>query len=245
MGEYGTPDTDIPEGWFDLEFRGRTTRAQFPRKPASLYHASKVSSSTVIEYVCRTWGLRATDIMQGVVYGTRTGEIDGSAPEMRTRFDMDQAFGTAINRFAAQAVAGLPITPYGKGGQTRGYLPLRDSIQCLRILLEAPPQAGEYRVVNQLDKCYTVVDLARTVAREAVMVGIEAADVVHVDNPRVEAESHYYNPDAQILRDLGYQPTGDLPGVVRDMLVDLMPQAGRIARFAGAIAPKTTWRDVK
>lgn len=243
MGTYGTPNVDIPEGWFDLEFRGRKTRAQFPKCCGSMYHGTKCCDAVFVEFACRNWGLRATDVMQGVVYGTRTPEMgDPIDPQLRTRYDFDGIFGTAVNRYCAQAVLGLPITPYGKGGQTRGWLPLQDSIQCLRLAIENPPKPGEYRVVNQLEECYSVRDLADIVAQCAVEVGIGAhPEVAHVANPRKEAEEHYYNPDHEILLQLGYQPKGDLRGTIREMLVDLGGVSERLAKYAGAIEPRVKW----
>jgi nucleoside-diphosphate-sugar epimerase len=243
LGEYGNPSVDIPEGWFDLQFRGRVTRAQFPRSPGSVYHATKVMSSTLAEFACRCWKLTITDIMQGVVYGTRTPEMgDPPKPELRTRFDFDGCFGTAINRYCAQAVLGLAITPYGAGGQTRGFLPLADSIQCIRLLIENAPKAGEYRVVNQLEECWAVNDLALTVARIAKGMGI-ATNVESVTNPRIESEDHYYNPDHTTLLGLGYEPTGNLESVVAHMIEDLLPQRERMRAYAGAMAPTINWRQ--
>ena len=242
MGEYGTPSTDIPEGWFDLEYGGRKTRALFPRSPGSFYHATKVHDSTNVEFACRAWGLRSTDIMQGVVYGTRTAEMSGDF-KLQTRFDFDAVFGTVINRFVAQALIGRVLTPYGSGEQKRGFLPLRDSMDCLTIAVENPPAAaGEYRVFNQLDTSYSMLELAAEVGRVAhertgVMPAIEK-----LQNPRVEASRHHYNPESKHLRDLGYKPTGDLPGQLREMFEDLAPWVGRIETYAGAIDPQVRWR---
>jgi nucleoside-diphosphate-sugar epimerase len=239
MGEYGTPDVDIPEGWFDFEFRGRKTRALFPRSPGSIYHSTKVGMSSLIEFSCRAWRLRATDIMQGVVYGTRTNEIEQY--QSPTRFDMDECFGTAINRFCAQAVLGMPLSVYGKGGQTRGFLPLRDSIQCMIRCIEQPPVAGEYRVVNQFDRCYSVLELAETTRRIARSLTLDV-DIAHVGNPRIEAEEHYYKPDREKLVELGYVPHADIDGTIEEILTDLLPHKERMHWLRHAIAPKTQWR---
>ena len=158
MGEYGTPELDIPEGFFEIEFRGKKATIPYPRFAGSWYHWSKVHDSNNIMFACRLWGLRSTDIMQGVVYGTRTQDIN--TPLLNTRFDFDEVFGTAINRFCAQVVIEHPLTIYGKGGQTRGFLALEDSIQCISLLLDNPPEMGEYRVVNQFDEQYKVSELA-------------------------------------------------------------------------------------
>ena len=160
MGEYGTPNLDIPEGFFEVEYRGRKDRLPFPRQANSWYHLSKVHDSANVTFACRVWGLRSTDIMQGVVYGTRVEAMDTTDPRCRTRLDFDQCFGTALNRYCAQAVIGEPLTVYGSGGQKRGFLPLRDSIQCLTLALENPPARGEYRVFNQFEDVYDVATLA-------------------------------------------------------------------------------------
>jgi UDP-sulfoquinovose synthase len=239
MGEYGTPDLDIPEGWFDLEFRGRKDRMLFPRRAGSWYHQSKVHDSHNVEMACRLWGLRSTDIMQGVVYGTRIPEMSGE-PELATRFDFDQAFGTAINRFCAQAVIGLPLTPYGKGHQKRGFLPLRDSMQCLTLALEHPPRAGEYRVFNQFEDVYDVSELAARVQRVAAELGLDVK--IHpMENPRAEAEQHYYHPDHQHLVDLGYRPSSDMDAELREMLRDLLPHRDRIEERKEAQFPDIRW----
>jgi UDP-sulfoquinovose synthase len=148
MGEYGTPNMQISEGDFEISYRRRKDKLPFPRQPGSLYHCTKVHDSTNIRMACKFWGLKVTDIMQGVVFGVTIPEMNDD-PDLLTRFDFDECFGTAINRFCAQAVAGLPITPYGKGGQNRGFLPLRDSMQCLNLVIDKPAEEGEHRVINQ------------------------------------------------------------------------------------------------
>ena len=164
MGEYGTPGVDIPEGFFEVEFRGRKDRLPFPRQAGSWYHWSKVHGSNNIMFASKIWGIRATDIMQGVVFGTRHDSM-GDEEQLLTRLDFDQAFGTAINRFCCQSVIGHPLTPYGKGHQKRGFLPLRDSMQCLTLAIENPAQEGEYRVFNQFEEVYDITDLALTVQK--------------------------------------------------------------------------------
>jgi UDP-sulfoquinovose synthase len=239
MGEYGTPNVDIPEGWFDLEYRGRTERALFPRRAGSWYHQSKVHDSHNVEMACRLWGLRSTDVMQGVVYGTRVPEM-GEDPALRTRFDFDQAFGTAINRFCAQALIGLPLTPYGRGHQRRGFIPLADSMQCLALALENPPQAGGYRVFNQFEDVYDVTALAERVERVGNELGLDVK--IHaLENPRSEAEQHYYNPDHQQLLDLGYRPSRDMDAELRQILADLMPHRNRIEERKEAQFPDIRW----
>jgi UDP-sulfoquinovose synthase len=239
MGEYGTPDVDIPEGWFELEYRGRKERMLFPRRAGSWYHQSKVHDSNNVEMACRLWGLRSTDIMQGVVYGTKIDEQEGH-PELATRFDFDQAFGTAINRFCAQAVIGLPLTPYGRGHQKRGFLPLRDSMQCLALAVENPPDAGDYRVFNQFEDVYDVMELAERVQRIGNESGLDVK-IEPMENPRTEAEQHYYNPDRQHLLDLGYRPTRDMDTELRTIFADLIPQRRRIEERSEAQFPDIRW----
>ena len=239
MGEYGTPGVDIPEGWFELDYRGRKERMLFPRRAGSWYHQSKVHDSHNVEMACRLWGLRSTDIMQGVVYGTAIDEIEGR-PELATRFDFDQAFGTAINRFCAQAVIGLPLTPYGKGHQKRGFLPLRDSMQCLTLTLENPPEAGEYRVFNQFEEIYSVMELAERVQRIGAEFDLDVK--IHpLENPRTEQEEHHYAPDHQHLLDLGYQPTHDMDTELRSVFGDLIPHRNRIEERREAQFPDIRW----
>jgi UDP-sulfoquinovose synthase len=239
MGEYGTPPLDIPEGDFEIEFRGKRATVMFPRNPGSMYHLTKVHDTHNIRFACRMWGLRSTDIMQGVVFGTRIDAM-GDDHRLRTRFDCDQAFGTAINRFCAQAVGGLPITPYGKGGQKRGFLPLRDSIQCFTLALENPPQPGEYRVFNQFEECYTVGELAERVQSVARRQGLDAV-VQSTENPRIELEEHEYRPDHQKLLDLGYVPTHDLEAEIAVALNDLLPHRARVLAHRKALTPDIRW----
>jgi UDP-sulfoquinovose synthase len=239
MGEYGTPNVDIPEGFFEIEYRGRKDTLPFPRQAGSWYHQTKVHDSNNIHFACRMWGLRSTDVMQGVVFGTRTEEL-GEDEQLLTRFDFDQCFGTAINRFCAQAVVGLPLTLYGAGHQRRGFLPLRDSVQCLRIAVEHPPQKSEYRVFNQFANVYDLETLASMVARAAAVHGIKAK-VQRVENPRKEAESHYYNPDHKRLFELGYEPSHDIDKQIEEMVADLIRFKPRIEARSEAIMPDIRW----
>ncbi len=239
MGEYGTPSMDIPEGFFEPEFRGRRDRLPFPRQAGSFYHWSKVHDSSNTMFACRVWGLRATDVMQGVVYGMET---DGQAddPRLRTRLDFDQCFGTVINRFCCQAVIGHPLTPYGEGGQKRGFLPLRDVMQCLTLVIDNPPQPGEYRVINQFDDCHTVIEVALMVQEAARDLGL-AVEIAPVRNPRLEAEWHDYRPDREQLVALGYRPSGAPRQEIVSMLDVLLPQRERIAARAHVLLPDIFW----
>ncbi len=239
MGEYGTPNMDIPEGFFEVEFRGRRDRLPFPRQAGSWYHWSKVHGSNNIMFACKLWGIRATDIMQGVVFGTRIEEM-GDDERLLTRLDFDQAFGTAINRFCCQSVIGHPLTVYGHGGQTRGFLPLRDSMQCLTLSVENPPVAGEYRVFNQFEETYNILELALKVQKVATELGLPV-EVQNLENPRTEMGQHYYHPDRQNLIDLGYQPTHDVEAEMRIMLQDLMRYRERIEERRDILIPDIHW----
>jgi UDP-sulfoquinovose synthase len=239
MGEYGTPDVDIPEGFFEVEYRGRKDTLPFPRQAGSWYHWSKVHGSNNIMFACRIWGLRSTDIMQGVVYGTQIDEMRGDE-RLLSRLDFDQSFGTAINRFCCQAVIGDPITPFGKGHQRRGFLPLRDSMQCLTLALENPPKRPEYRVFNQFEETYDVTELAQKVVKVAAELGLPAK-IVNLENPRKELEEHYYKPDHDHLLRLGYKPTHDMEGELRLMLGDLNRFRDRIDPFRSVLVPDIRW----
>ncbi|MFH1487404.1 MAG: NAD-dependent dehydratase, partial [Pseudomonadota bacterium] len=229
----------IPEGFFEIEYRGRKDRLPFPRQPGSWYHQTKVHDSHNIMMACRIWGLRSTDIMQGVVFGTRIDEM-GQDERLVTRFDFDQCFGTAINRFCSQAVLGLPLTPYGKGHQKRGFIPLRDSMQCLTIVCENPPKQGEYRVFNQFEEVYDVTELCEKVKKVGRVVDIEV-EVRNVENPRKEMEEHYYNPDHQHLRDLGYKPTHDIETEIKIILEDLKKYRERLELRKHSLMPDIRW----
>ncbi len=200
---------------------------------------SKVHDSGNIMFACKIWGLRSTDVMQGVVYGTRTEEVTDD--RLLTRFDFDAVWGTSLNRFCAQAVVGHPLSPYGKGGQTRGFISLRDSIQCLTLATENPPEKGEYRVANQFDECYSVLELAERVQRIGKRLGLDV-EIAHAPNPRIEAEEHYYNPDHRLLYDLGFRPTHKLEEELEIILKDLQKFKDRIKAKREKIVPTILWK---
>jgi UDP-sulfoquinovose synthase len=238
MGEYGTPNIDIEEGWLEVSHNGRTDRVLFPKKPGSFYHCSKVHDSVNIEFACRIWDLRATDLNQGVVYGIETEET-GLDPRFATRFDYDEVFGTALNRFTLQAVIGHPLTVYGKGGQTRGYLNILDTLRCVELACLNPADRGEFRVFNQFTEQFSINELAERVQRAGKEYGLDVA-IEPLDNPRVEAEEHYYNAKHQALLDLGLQPH-----LLSETLVESM--FGVMERFKDRvipdlILPRTRWR---
>jgi UDP-sulfoquinovose synthase len=237
MGEYGTPNIDIEEGYIEIEHKGRKDTLPFPKLPGSLYHLSKVHDSHNIHFGCRIWGLRATDLNQGVVYGIETDET-AQDERLCTRFDYDQVFGTVLNRFCVQAVIGHPLTVYGKGGQTRGFLNIRDTLQCVELAVENPADAGEFRVFNQFTEQFSVEQLADLVKASAAEIGIEA-EIEHLDNPRVEMEEHYYNATHTKLLDLGLDPSHLGDELVRSMLKTIGQHRDRITE--AAIDPTTRW----
>jgi UDP-sulfoquinovose synthase len=238
MGEYGTPNIDIEEGFIEITHNGRTDVLPFPKMPGSLYHLSKVHDSHNIHFACRVWGLRATDLNQGVVYGIETpeGKLD---ERLLTRFDYDEAFGTALNRFCVQAVVGRPLTVYGVGGQTRGFLNIVDTLQCVELTAENPAGAGEYRVFNQFTETFTVSELAEKVKHAGAELGIEVT-IDNLQNPRFEAEEHYYNPVHTKLPSLGLQPTLLSENLIESTLGVIQRYRDRV--IADVIAPSTQWR---
>jgi UDP-sulfoquinovose synthase len=235
MGEYGTPNIDIEEGWFEVVHNGRKDRILFPKRPGSFYHLSKVHDSHNIEFGCRIWGLRATDLNQGVVYGADT-EQTKLDPRLATRFDYDGVFGTVLNRMVIQAVLGHPLTVYGDGSQTRGLINIVDTVECIRIASENPAERGEFRVFNQMTESMSVKQIAETVAEEFP----GEATIEHVDNPRVEAEGHYYNVKHSKLEELGLKPTL-LSMALIDHLFEVVERHKDRVDLA-AIMPTVSWR---
>jgi UDP-sulfoquinovose synthase len=238
MGEYGCPNIDIEEGFIEIEHRGRKDTLPFPKLPHSWYHASKVADSTNIHFATRVYGLRATDLNQGVVYGVHTDETQLDE-RLLTRYDYDEQFGTALNRFCVQAAIGHPLTVYGTGGQTRGFLNIRDTVACVELALLNPADPGELRVYNQFTESFSIRDLAVEVQRAGKELGLEV-EIDEVENPRTEAQEHYYNPTHTKLLDLGLQPTLLSDDLVTATLSTLMEYRDRA--IYGAIAPRTRWR---
>lgn len=242
MGEYGTPDVDIPEGTFDLEFRGRVAKdVLFPRCPASWYHASKVHSTYLIDAGYRWWDINATDIMQGVLYGNWTPEIEKyNSP---TRLDSDESFGTAINRFTVQALVDMPMTAFGDGLQQRGYLSLNDSIQCLMLAVENP--AVGYRTWNQLDVIYTIMTLTEVVGAVCKKHGIETS-VVNIQDPRIErTDLFHYQPDGEKLRELGFNPTRTVEADVDYIISQLKDCRDELFPLREVVMPEIWWDERK
>lgn len=239
MGEYGTPNIDIEEGWLAVEHKGRKETFLFPRQAGSLYHTTKVLDTDLLWFYVRTYGLKVTDLMQGPVYGLRTPETD-LAPELGTLFNYDDIFGTVVNRFVTQAVVGIPLTVYGKGGQTRGYLNIRDTLQCIELAAENPPSNGQLRVLNQFTEQFTVNELAERVHRVGNQLGLNVR-IKSVANPRKEAEDHYYNPVHSGLLDLGLEPHFLTDDVMADMLQTVMRH--RDAIDTRKILPRVRWKQ--
>ncbi len=235
MGEYGTPNIDIEEGFIEIEHKGRKDVLPFPKQPGSFYHLSKVHDSHNIAFATKIWGLRSTDLNQGVVYGHTTEQTD-MHPELATRFDYDAVFGTVLNRFIVQAVIGHPLTVYGKGGQTRGMLDIRDTLACIGLALDNPADKGEYRVFNQFTEQFTVKEIAELIARTFP----SDVKIDHLDDPRVELEEHYYNAAHTKLLDLGLQPH-----LLSDTLIESL--FGVVQKYQhlvdlDAINPSVSWR---
>jgi UDP-sulfoquinovose synthase len=228
MGEYGTPNIDIEEGFIVIKHNGREDRLPFPMQPGSFYHLSKLHDSHNIQFACRIWGLRATDLHQGVVYGNHTDEMSLDQG-LSTRFDYDAIWGTVLNRFCIQAALDLPLTVYGKGGQTRGFLDIRDTVACVKLALENPAAEGEYRVFNQFTEQFSVKALAEKVRDARAAHGLKT-NIVHLPNPRVEREEHYYNAKHQKLLDLGLQPH-----YLGDTLIESVIET--VERYAARVDP--------
>ena len=241
MGEYGQPDIDIEEGYIEIEHKGRKDTLPYPKLPGSLYHCSKVHDSTNIHFACRTWGLRATDLNQGVVYGVETEET-ARDERLVTRFDYDELFGTVLNRFCVQAVIGHPLTVYGAGQQTRGFLNIRDTLACVELAALNPAERGEFRVFNQFTEQFSVMQLAGLVKEAGEHLGY-SVEIQHYENPRVEKEEHYYNAIHTKLLDLGLEPTLLGEELVESIIHAIERHKGRVIETA--IAPQTRWNPAK
>jgi UDP-sulfoquinovose synthase len=235
MGEYGTPNIDIEEGWLEVEHNGRTDRMLYPKKPGSFYHLSKVHDSHNLEFGCRVWGLRVTDLNQGVVYGQQTTQTIRDS-RLATRFDYDAVFGTVLNRFVIQAVLGEPLTVYGTGGQTRGVIDIRDTVECIRLAVENPADAGEFRVFNQMTESHSVSEIAALVADQFP----GPVQIEHLENPRVEQGEHYYN-----VKHTGLVGLGLNPHLLSDTLIESMfdiVAANKDRVDLDALLPTVRWK---
>jgi UDP-sulfoquinovose synthase len=237
LGEYGTPNIDIEEGWIEIHHKGRSDRFLYPRQSGSLYHTTKILDTDLLWFYVRIYGLRVTDLMQGPVYGLATSEADLD-PRLVPNFHYDDIFGTVLNRFLVQAVAGIPLTVYGRGGQVRGFLNLKDTLQCIELALRSPPAPGELRILNQFTELYSVNQLAERVQRVGNAMGLEVRQG-SLPNPRKEKEEHYYNPTNQGLIDLGLQPEYMTDRVLHDLLARVL--AHRAAIDPARIQPRVRW----
>ena len=237
MGEYGTPNIDIEEGWIDIEHKGRKDRFLFPRQAGSLYHTTKVLDTDLLWFYVRTRGLRVTDLMQGPVYGLSTPESDLD-DRLLPNFHYDDIFGTAVNRFLVQAVAGVPLTVYGKGGQTRGYLNLKDTLQCVELAMTNPVDKGELRILNQFTEQFSVNELATRVQAAGKAIGLDV-QIEQIENPRKEMEEHYYNAANSGLTDLGLEPHF----MTEDVLVEMLERVKtyEVAIDKAKIFPRVRW----
>lgn len=236
MGEYGTPNIDIEEGWLDIEHKGRQQKFLYPRQAGSLYHTTKIMDTDLLWFYVRMWNLSVTDLMQGPVYGFITDE-NQDHPELRPFFNYDELFGTVLNRFVTQAVAGYPLTVYGKGGQTRGYLNIKDTINCVRLCIESAAKPGELRIFNQFTETFSVNDLALRTQKAGQELGLEI-NISNLENPRKELEEHYYNPAHTGLVELGLEPHL----LTQETLVEMM-QA--VLQYKSGIQTERIFRKVK
>lgn len=237
MGEYGTPRIPIREGWLDVAVDGYTDRIPFPKRPGSFYHASKVHDSTNLEFCCRNWGFRVTDLNQGVVWGLDTPECGFDDDEARTTFWYDEYFGTVLNRFVAQVASGFSPTVYGKGTQRRGFIHLQDSIECITLAIQNPPAEGEFRVANQLSEIKSILDLA----------ALSRLRPAHIENPRKEDYDHLYEVTHEVMPGYGFTPSRLLGEAEFDHMVEAVSEVANLAWHSEAIirVPETLWEQPK
>ena len=238
MGEYGTPNIDIEEGWIEVEHKGRQQKFLYPRQAGSLYHTTKVLDTDLLWFYVRTYGVRVTDLMQGPVYGLSTAEADQDE-RLLPNFHYDDIFGTVVNRFLVQAVAGVPLTVYGKGGQVRGYLNLKDTLHCVELAMVHPAERGELRILNQFTETFSVNELADKVQQAGRRLGLDVK-IQPIDNPRKEAEEHYYNPVHSGLLELGLKPHYLTEEVLAGMLEKVLRHQDKID--ARKIMPRVRWQ---
>jgi UDP-sulfoquinovose synthase len=239
MGEYGTPNIDIEEGYITIEHNGRRDVLPYPKQPGSFYHLSKVHDSHNMMFACKIWGIRATDLNQGVVYGTMTDEV-ALDEALINRLDYDEVFGTVLNRFCVQAAIGQPLTVYGKGGQTRGFLDIRDTVRCIELACHNPASRGECRVYNQFTEQFSVLEIARKVQEAGKDLGLRV-EIDHIPDPRVEAEQHYYNAKHSRLLDLGLQPHFLSESLIDSLMNIAIKYSDRVDPTI--MLPQVNWRE--
>jgi len=237
MGEYGTPNIDIEEGWIEIDHNGRKDTFLYPRQTGSLYHTTKIMDTDLLWFYVRTYGIKVTDLMQGPVYGLSTTESDLN-DNLLPNFHYDDIFGTALNRFLVQSVAGIPLTVYGEGGQTRGYLNINDTMQCVSLSMLEPPNKGDLRIFNQFTEIFSVNALAEKVKTVGNSMGLNV-DVKNYPNPRKEAEDHYYNPKHTGLMELGLKPNYLTDDVIYGMLEKIIQYKDNIV--SNRILPRISW----
>jgi UDP-sulfoquinovose synthase len=238
MGEYGTPNIDIEEGYITIEHNGRKDTLPYPKQPGSFYHLSKVHDTHNIHFACKTWGIRATDLNQGVVYGVLTDET-GRDELLINRLDYDGVYGTALNRFCIQAAIGHPLTVYGHGGQTRTFLDIRDTVRCVELAIATPAARGEFRVFNQFTEQFSVKDLALKVQKAASTLGLKV-EINNIENPRVEKEDHYFKATNTNLLNLGLEPHFLSDSLLDSLLNFAVKYQHRVDRTQ--ILPKVSWK---
>ncbi len=238
MGEYGTPNIDIEEGWLDIEHNDRKDKFLYPRQAGSLYHTTKVLDTDLLWFYVRTYGIKVTDLMQGPVYGLSTSESDMDE-RLMPNFHYDDIFGTVVNRFLVQAVAGVPLTVYGNGGQTRGYLNINDTLQCVELAALNPVKSGKLRILNQFTEQFSVNELAEKVQRVGNGIGLNV-EIKPIDNPRKEQEEHYYNAKHSGLLELGLKPHFMTDEVVAELLEKVIKHKERID--IRKIMPRVKWK---
>jgi UDP-sulfoquinovose synthase len=239
MGEYGTPNIDIEEGYITIEHNGRRDVLPYPKQPGSFYHLSKVHDSHNMMFACKIWGIRATDLNQGVVYGTMTDEV-ALDEALINRLDYDEVFGTVLNRFCVQAAIGQPLTVYGKGGQTRGFLDIRDTVRCIELACHNPAARGECRVYNQFTEQFSILEIARKVQEAGKDLGLRV-EIDHIPDPRVEAEQHYYNAKHSRLLDLGLQPHFLSESLIDSLMNIAIKYSDRVDPTI--MLPQVNWRE--
>ncbi|MEO1623100.1 MAG: NAD-dependent epimerase/dehydratase family protein, partial [Cyanobacteria bacterium J06632_3] len=216
----------------------RISPKPFPKSPGSFYHLSKVHDTHNIHFACKIWGLRATDLNQGIVYGVLTEET-GMDELLINRLDYDGVFGTALNRFCIQAAVGHPLTVYGKGSQTRALLDIRDTVRCIEIACENPADEGEFRVFNQFTEMFSINELAMAVKKAGNTLGLDV-EIQNLENPRVEAEEHYFNAKNTKLIDLGLEPHLLSDSLLDSVLNTAIKYKHRVNKKQ--ILPTVSWR---
>ncbi len=239
MGEYGTPNIDIEEGWIEIEHNKRKDKFLFPRQAGSLYHTTKIMDTDLLWFYVRAHGIKVTDLMQGPVYGISIPEAKTS-DDLLPNFHYDDIFGTVLNRFLVQAVAGVPLTVYGEGGQTRGYLNINDTIACVKLSIENPPNNADLRIFNQFTETFSVNDLANKIKNVGDGLDLNV-EIKNYPNPRKELEEHYYNPKHTGLIKLGLNPIYLTDELIREMLGMVLKYKDKIDE--SKILPRVKWKN--